>query len=74
VNQGANAANGKVTFSVANADSLFNDNPTAFVFENLAGPNSQGFDWGLPFFYGRNVFTAMEGKTTPGGMGPYWAY
>jgi hypothetical protein len=74
VNQGANAASGKVNFSVANADNLFNNNPTAFVFGNLAGPNSQGFDWGLPFFYGRNVFTAIEGNKTPGGTGPYWAY
>lgn len=53
-------------------DDLFNDNPTAFVFEDLAGPKSlDGFDWGLPFFYGRNVFTAIEGQSTPGGTGPY---
>jgi len=64
-----------VNFSVANADSLFDNNPNATVFEDLAGPNTlAGFDWGLPFFYGRNVFTAIEGKTTPGGTGPYWAY
>jgi Protein of unknown function (DUF3443) len=68
-----------VNFSVANADSLFNSNPNATVFADLAGPNSgsnslSGFDWGLPFFYGRNVFTAIEGKSTPGGTGPYWAY
>ena len=74
-NQGSTGASGTVNFSVANADSLFNNNPTAFVFGNLAGPNSlSGFDWGLPFFYGRNVFTAIEGKSTPGGTGPYWAY
>ena len=36
------------------------------------GPNS--FDWGLSFFYGRTVFTAIEGKTTPGGVGPYVAF
>jgi hypothetical protein len=64
-----------INFSVANADALFNDNPTANVFEDLAGPNSiSGFDWGLPFFYGRNVYTAIQGQTTPGGTGPYWAY
>jgi Protein of unknown function (DUF3443) len=74
-NQGLNGASGEVEFSVANADSLFNDNATAFVFEELAGPNSlAGFDWGLPFFFGRNVFTAIEAKSTPGGTGPYWAY
>lgn len=63
-----------VSFSVANADDLFNNNPNATVFGQLAGPNSFGFDWGLPFFYGRNIFTAIEGKSTPGGTGPYWAY
>ncbi len=74
-NQGLNGASGEVEFSVANADSLFNDNAAAFVFGELAGPNSlAGFDWGLPFFFGRNVFTAIEGKSTPGGTGPYWAY
>lgn len=66
---------GMISFSVANADNLFNNNPNANVFGQLAGPNSiAGFDWGLPFFYGRNVYTAIEGKSTPGGTGPYWAY
>jgi len=74
-NQGLNGASSEVEFSVANADSLFNDNAAAFVFGEFAGPNSlAGFDWGLPFFFGRNVFTAIEGKSTPGGTGPYWAY
>jgi len=68
-----------ITFSVANADDLFNDNPTATVLGQLAGPNIlpnnlTGFDWGLPFFYGRNVYTAIYGQSTPGGTGPYWAY
>jgi Protein of unknown function (DUF3443) len=75
LNRGSNGASATVKFSVANADNLFNSNPSAFAFGNLAGPNSlNGFDWGLPFFYGRNVFTAIEGKTTPAGMGPYWAF
>jgi Protein of unknown function (DUF3443) len=74
-NQGLYGASGEVEFSVANADSLFNDNAAAFAFGELAEPNSlAGFDWGLPFFFGRNVFTAIEGKSTPGGTGPYWAY
>ena len=68
-------ASGTVNFSVANADNLFNNNPSDTVLGQLAGPNSlAGFDWGLPFFYGRNVFTAIEGQSTPGGVGPYWAY
>jgi hypothetical protein len=71
----AGTPTGTVNFSVANADDLFNDNPTASVFSQLAGPSTiDTFDWGLPFFYGRNVYTAIEGQTTPGGTGPYWAY
>ena len=80
-NEGLNGASGSVDFSIANAQSLFaNTSDTAF--SELGGPSipagtnsSQAyFDWGLPFFYGRNVFTAIEGATTPGGTGPYWAY
>ena len=61
-----------VTFSVANTDSLFNS--PNFLFNNLAGPNPSSFDWGLPFYYGRNVFEAIEGQTTSGGNGPFVAY
>ncbi len=32
------------------------------------------FDWGMPFFYGRDVFVAIEGAPTLHGTGPYWAY
>jgi uncharacterized protein DUF3443 len=76
-NQGANAASGSVSFSVANAVNLVSGNPGNFVFGNLGGANigsTAGFDWGLPFFYGRNVYVAIEGASTPGGTGPYWAY
>jgi hypothetical protein len=34
----------------------------------------QSFDWGLPFFFGRTVFVALTGASTPKGAGPYWAY
>jgi hypothetical protein len=76
VNQGAGGVgSGTVNFSVANADNLFKDDPNDTVLGDLAGHNAlAGFDWGLPFFYGRNVFTAIEGKSTPAGVGPYWAY
>jgi Protein of unknown function (DUF3443) len=71
-NVGANNASAPVSFSVANADNLFSTNDS--VLGQLAGPIQGSFDWGLPFFYGRNVFTAIEGKSTPQGSGPYWAY
>jgi hypothetical protein len=72
-NIGANGAMGTVNFSVDNGDTLTADQNNS-VLPNLGGPNTGSFDWGLPFFYGRNVFTAIEGKSTPGGTGPYVAY
>jgi hypothetical protein len=68
-----------VTFSVDNFDTVTNANPTAAAFSNLAGPmtctaSPCTFDWGLPFFYSRSVFTAIDGTTTPYGDGPFWAY
>jgi hypothetical protein len=72
-NPGLNGATGVISFSVANADALF-VNPTFSAFDNLAGPNLGSFDWGLPFFFGRNVFFAIESQNTPAGLGPYVAY
>ncbi len=62
-----------INFSVVSADSLFATSAD-FVFPTLAGPNAGTFDWGLPFFYGRNVYTAIESRSTPKGAGPFWAY
>jgi len=76
-NSSSNGASTNVSFSVANADSIFNSFPNDAVIPGLAGPSNTGgasFDWGLPFFYGRNVFTSIAGTTAPGGQTPYWAY
>jgi hypothetical protein len=62
-----------VKFTIGNADSMFSDS-TAFVFPALGGSNPGIFDWGLPFFFGRNIYTAISGKSTPSGQGPYWAF
>jgi hypothetical protein len=67
------SASANVAFAIANADTLFG-NQSAFVFNSLGGPNPGTFDWGLPFFFGRSVFNAIDGKTTPAGPGPFWAY
>ncbi len=74
-NQGTNGNSSSVNFSVANGNTLM-ANASLVAFGNLAGSSlgSPSFDWGLPFFYGRNVFTAIEGRSTPGGSGPYVAY
>jgi len=65
-----------VSFSIANANSLLTNNATFVAFANLAGTNplAGSFDWGLPFFYGRSVFVALEGQSTPAGLGPFLAY
>jgi hypothetical protein len=75
------AANASITanvpFNVANADTLLNNNPTGRAFNDLAGAapaTVTGFDWGLPFFYGRTVYVAIEGQTTSGGTGPFTAF
>jgi len=47
---------------------------SASVFSDLAGPSFYGFDWGLPFFMGRNVYFGFEGKTGLGSKGPFVAY
>ena len=63
---------GTVNFTIEDASTLFNTNNTAF--STLGGPNPGAFDWGLAFFFGRNVFTAIDQMSTPGGTGPYFAY
>jgi hypothetical protein len=73
----ANGASTTIEFSVINASELRN---SAYAFSNLAGPMPgfptdklvPGFDWGLPFFFGRTVYTAIEGQGTP--AGPYFAF
>ena len=62
-----------INFTVVNANTLFSSGAD-FVFATLAGPNAGTFDWGLPFFFGRNVYTAIDARSTPAGSGPYWAY
>jgi len=86
-NVGLNSAQSTVNFSVANAVTVFQNSGSDAVFPQLAGPNETGscsaqnscacsFDWGLPFFYGRNVFTAIHGQPVPSGApaAPWWAY
>jgi len=73
---GLNGTSSTVTFNIANADALFTANNGAnTAFDNLGGDNSGSFDFGLPFFYGKNVFVGIENMPGPNGsVGPYWAY
>jgi hypothetical protein len=74
-NVGTNGTSGSVSLTIDNGDSLLSSGN--FAFSSLAGPGgnrTSGFIFGLPFFYGRAVFTALNGANTPGGAGPYFAY
>ena len=53
------------SFSVANAETLFNTSNYAFndvaVYQSAGA--SLGMDFGMPFFYGKNVFVKIETKS-----------
>ena len=68
------SASGEVFFDVANALSLAATGNKAFY--NVAGTfGGSFFDFGLPFFFGRNVYTGIDGQITSGvSMGPFFAY
>jgi hypothetical protein len=69
--RGLNGTTNAVAFNAGNVDRI---NATFSVFAEATGANPGGFDWGLPFFFGRTVFVAIAGQSTPGGTGPFWAY
>jgi hypothetical protein len=83
---GVNGVSSSINFSVGDANTLFSTNSTVAVAATLAAPSNsvsavgssfdatQAFDWGLPFYFGRNVYTAIEAKNTSAGMGPYFAF
>jgi hypothetical protein len=64
---------GVLSFQIGNLNSLL-DYSNNNVFANIGGNQPGQFDWGLPFFFGRNVYIGFEGKTSTLGKGPFWAY
>ncbi len=65
-----------VAFSIAGADTLLAAN-NYFAFNNLGGMlDNSSFDWGLPFFFGRSVYTVIEQRSVPGTplIGPFNAF
>ena len=69
----------RVDFRVAN---LLRLPASSNALDDVAGPMVgfgsdpavPGFDWGLPFFFGRSVYTAIESQSTPAGVGPFIAF
>lgn len=71
----ASGVSGAVNFTITDAQAIFNANDFAGDLGGLPiGGSTNYFDWGLPFFFGRNVYVAIDGASTSGGTGPFWAY
>lgn len=87
-NEGESGTPSDVTVKIYNANTLFTSSSTETntAFDDIGAdtgdqssfcPNSAAdcsFDFGLPFFFGRNVYVAIAGANTSGGEGPYFAY
>jgi hypothetical protein len=74
---GVNSVTSSVPFIIDNAETLGTNDPTFTAFPTLGGTfpgNSLSFDYGLPFYYGRRVATALVGEKTSVGTGPYVAF
>lgn len=63
------------TFKLINADTA-NYNNTAYKTLGAYFDVSNGsFDWGMPHYYGRNIYHLISGKTSGNmGTGPKWAW
>jgi Protein of unknown function (DUF3443) len=75
--EGQNAVSATVNFTVGDAETLGANDPSLVAFPTLAGTypaTTDTFDWGLPFYYGRTVYTAIENTMTAVGTGPYVAF
>jgi hypothetical protein len=74
--QGENGVSTSASFSVGNAESVAADDVAFASFAGtFPGPEAATtFDWGLPFYFGRTVYTAIQGAVTAVGTGPYVAF
>jgi len=66
------APTGTVSFQIGNFNQLLSSSNR--VFAEIGGTSPVDFEWGLPFYYGRNVYVGIEGRGSSLGSGPYWAY
>ncbi|MBN3753951.1 DUF3443 domain-containing protein [Paraburkholderia sp. Tr-20389] len=65
-------AQSTVPFAIADSSSLF---PLGYAaHDNLGAPLNSMFMWGLPFFFGRSVYTALSGVLAGPQTGPYVAF
>ena len=76
--RGTDGMSAALDFNVANAHDLAGNHPGYWAFNNVGAPSGAGgsdiFIWGLPAFFNRDVYTAIEGQTTSAGNGPFFAF
>ena len=77
---------GLIEFKIANTFELLTQVDDNVAFNDQGAPSSEPqsgssssawssyFDYGLPFYYGRNVYTSIEGLPTPIGDTPFVAF
>jgi hypothetical protein len=69
---GANNATNTVQFAIANPNSFV---ATATAFINLGGgQGSTRFIWGMPFFYGHEIYIGIDKAMVGTLQGPFYAY
>lgn len=69
--RGQNGASTSISFQVGNAQTYLSDSSIT-AYAGLAGTHAEtgAFDWGLPFFYGREVGVLFETGSLDGAAGP----
>ncbi|WP_246641494.1 DUF3443 family protein [Paraburkholderia edwinii] len=63
-----------VPFSIADAERLFESNYAAYDNLGALSLSSNMFVWGLPFYYGRSVYTVLSGAQAGDKPGPFVAF
>jgi len=63
-----------VPFSIADAERLFESHYAAYDSLGALSLSSNMFVWGLPFYYGRSVYTVLSGTQAGDRTGPFVAF
>jgi hypothetical protein len=63
-----NGGGAAISIDIANLADLLSNPATEnnFAFDDIGAYTTGEFDWGLPFFYGRTVYTAIQDATVDG--------